>query len=1162
MTEQIAMSIATRIKEPPRAGDVTLRAAVEPGDVTNLVSERKELDGYFPQLQLPTDYPRLASQTFRSATRSVSISTSLSEAVKAMSEREGVAPFATLLAAFEALLYRYSGQADFALGAVAGHRCPETQKPTASFIYTVVLSAGLSGETCFRDLMRRAQCAVPRASSPANVPFEAAKQEPQSTPDPSHRPIPKVFFSLSPKSSVLGSDRALADTAAASCDLYAELTDGAEGIYGRIYYNADLFEAATIARMVGHWQMLLEGAVDDPGQRLSALPLLSEAEQRMLMEWNDTRTDYPAMCLHELIARQVERTPDAVAVAFDNEELSYRDLNSRANQLAHYLRRLGVGPDVLVGICLERSLAMVVGLLGILKAGGAYVPLDPEYPIERLIHMVEDSELKVLLTQGQLRSRVSQLPAQLICLDSLSNVLSQESFELCDSGATPENLAYVIYTSGSTGKPKGVQISHRSLVNFLASVRNKPGMTDSDILLAVTTISFDIAGLELYLPLTVGAQVVLASRETAVDGERLGEKLATCKASCMQATPATWRLLLESGWKGHKNLKILCGGEAVPRDLVNELKDKSSSIWNMYGPTETTIWSTIHEITASDGPVSIGRPIANTQIWILDKYLQPVPAGVPGELYIGGDGLARGYLNRPQLTAERFITDPFQDGKSGARLYRTGDLARWQPDGTIECLGRVDNQVKIRGFRIELGEIEAALSQHPAVSQNVVVARESVEGDKLLVAYIVPAQKPAPTINELRNLLKSSLPDYMIPSRFMFLEVLPLTPNRKVDRKALPMHEPIERTQRKGYVAPRNSLESQLAKIWESVLNVRPVGLRDNFFELGGHSLLVAKLLRRIEQGFGKKLSLASVFQAPTLERLASMLRNNSGLQWPPGVVPIQPGGSKPPFFCFGYGAGPVFLPLSRRLGSNQPVLGVDPTLLDTSRLPIPCAMEDIAAYIAKQIRKLQSDGPYYLGGVCGGGLMAYETASQLVAQGQRIALLALFEPHTAHHDYFVVHSTGFGPSWMKKRLKFHWENLRQLQSKETKAYIRDHMRERSRVLRAYLSTRFWNMFGVIRSQARNGRLRSIRNTLGLAYQTYRPRPFAGPVLLFQATRREPGSDWEREYWQQLASNLEVQEVPGCSNWLVRFFMEPSVEILADGICGYLPDQRRVGERG
>jgi amino acid adenylation domain-containing protein len=906
---------------------------------------------------------------------------------------------------------------------------------------------------------------------------------------------------------------------------------------------------------------LLRAMAADPDESLSKLPLLATAErEQLLVEWNDTYAEYPSQqCVHQLFEEQVVRTPDATAVVFESQELSYSELNARANRLAHHLLKLGVGPDSLVGICVQRSPDMIAGLLGIWKAGGAYVPLDPQYPLDRLSFMLEDSRLKVLIIEQSFRPKVSGYKGQLVYVDS--EAISREHSENCSGGAKPENLAYVIYTSGSTGKPKGVQICHQSLVNFLVSMRSSPGLAPEDTLLAVTTISFDIAALELYLPLIVGARLVLASRETAVDGYKLRETLATGAITVMQATPASWRLLLEAGWQGGTNFKILCGGEALPRDLAVELFKRGSSVWNMYGPTETTVWSTISRIVADDNPITIGKPIANTEVYVLDDHLEPVPVGVPGELYIGGTGVARGYLHRPELTTEKFVAHPFRDRESGARLYRTGDLARFRTNGELECLGRIDNQVKVRGFRIELEEIESVLAQYPGVRQSVVVAREDTPGDKRLVGYVVVHQAQSLGVDALREFLRQSLPDYMVPSQLEFLESLPLTPNGKVNRKALPKPRQSVVSQ-KEQVAPRNSIESQLLKIWESVLGIRTVGVRENFFELGGHSLLVAKLLRRIEHTFGKKLSMAAIFEAPTVEQQASVLSDTSALRWPSALAPIQPAGSRPPFFCFGFGAGPVFRTLAGRLGPDQPLVGVDPTLLEASQVPAPYRMEDIAAGLAKQMRELQPVGPYYLGGICGGGLVAYATATHLVAQAQQVALLALFEPHPSYHDYYVEHSNGFGRGRLKQRVKFHIKNLQLLEVKDAVAYMRDHIRERSRILFSILRGQFQRILSDLRPRGHKDRRRNIRNILGPAGQAYRPEPFSGQVALFQATHREPGGDWERQYWIELAPKLAIHEVPGYSNWIVRFFLEPNVEILASKLRAYLPGRRTPEAEG
>ena len=780
-------------------------------------------------------------------------------------------------------------------------------------------------------------------------------------------------------------------------------------------YNAEVLDKESVVEMQQGFTAFLQGIARDPQQRIVDFPILTQQDrQRVLVEWNATQANYPTeTCLHQLFEAQVERTPEAVAVIFEDQQLTYGELNRRANQLAHHLQQLGVKPEALVGLCVERSLDMVVGLLGILKAGGVYVPLDPAFPAERLAFMLEDSQAAVLVTQQHL---LAQLPApgtSVVCLDADATALAQHSEANPLSEVTSAQRAYVIYTSGSTGKPKGVQIPHRAVVNFLLSMRQQPGLSTEDVWLAITTLSFDIAALELFLPLIVGARLVVASRETVANGAALAETLKREQVTVMQATPVTWRLLLAAGWEGKADLKILCGGEALPLDLAQQLLTRAASLWNMYGPTETTIWSTLCKVEPGQEAISIGRPIANTEVYLLDAHLQPVPVGVPGELCIGGDGLARGYLNRPELTAERFIAHPFSN-EPGARLYRTSDLARYRPDGMIEHLGRLDFQVKLRGFRIELGEIEAVLSQHAAVRQAVVMAREDVPGNKRLVAYVVASQQPEPTSTELRGFLKEQLPDYMLPSAFVCLESLPQTPNGKVDRHALPAPELTRLTAEESFVAPTLRVHDQLISIWEELLEARPIGIRNNFFDLGGHSLLAARMINRIEQDFGKRLPFVTLFAEPTIEHLANALleeedtdprvlleQEESGSLVP--VVEVQAGGSRRPFFFLhGQNESDAYycFPLARELGADQPFYVLERYSFDG--LAVPPTLEAMAAAYLKSVRAVQPEGPYLLGGWCNGGLVAYEMARQLHAEGQAVDLLVLMDPG------FLVYPTSF----------------------------------------------------------------------------------------------------------------------------------------------------------
>ncbi len=567
--------------------------------------------------------------------------------------------------------------------------------------------------------------------------------------------------------------------------------------------------------------------------------------------------------VHRAIELQAARVPDRVAVVSATESLTYAELNARANRLARRLRSLGVGPEVLVGLCTGRSAAMVVGLLAILKAGGAYVPLDPTYPAERLRFMLEDAQLAILLTEERLRGQIPSSEARIICLDSQWEGNGEGCAGDVDGEARGSNLAYVIYTSGSTGRPKGVQVTHGALANLLQSMRGLLAIKEEDGLLAVTTLSFDIAALEIFLPLIVGARVELIERDVAADGARLSDRVNDPGITLLQATPATWRLLLEAGWRGKPTLQMLCGGEALPCALADRLLDKGARLWNVYGPTETTIWSSSWRVEPGKAPISIGRPIANTRLYVLDKRLRPVPVGVIGELFIGGAGLARGYRNRPGLTAERFIPDPFGTA-AGGRLYRTGDLARWRGDGTVECLGRIDHQVKIRGFRIELGEIEAALARHPAVREAAVAARPDATGELGLAAYVVTrdgAEASSPA--ELRRWLLDKIPEYMVPSAFVRLDALPLTPNGKVDRQALP--NPVEGVlaEAADFVPARGPVEATIAEIWAELLGASHIGVHDNFFERGGHSLLATQVISRLRDAFGVQIPLRRCLSLP-----------------------------------------------------------------------------------------------------------------------------------------------------------------------------------------------------------------------------------------------------------------------------------------------------------
>ena len=860
----------------------------------------QQLAGAPTILELPADRPRHPVQTYRGAYLRFELPGSLSQELNALSRREGVTLFMVLLAAFVTLLHRYTEQEDILVGTpIANRNRSEIEGLIGFFVNTLVLRAKLSPEISFLELVRQMREVTLGAYAHQDIPFEKLVDEFHPEREMSRSPLFQVMFALqnAPMGNVelpgLKLRLAAGDSGTSKFDLTMYLEESAGALIGAWEYSTDLFDETTIRRMTTHFRTLLESIVSDPQRLVRDLPLLPESErQQLLVEFNDTRTDFPqGLCLHQLFEEQAARTPESVALVFEDEEVSYHELNLRAEALAHHLRSLGVRPEVRVGILVERSVEMVVAVLGILKAGGAYVPLDPEYPAERLRFMLEDAEVSVLITQRRLVRSVTEHGARVCYLDDEAegSVWQKPEEELAREEATAENLAYVIYTSGSTGTPKGVAIAHRSIVNFLLSMCRTPGLSASDRLAAVATLAFDISILDLFLPLTVGGRVEVLSREIASDGHLLAARLAAGAASVLQATPATWRLLLSSGWSGSPQLKALCGGERLAEELAEEMIANTGEVWNMYGPTETTVWSSVSQVKA--GQVSLGGPIANMRFYVLDREMELVPVGVSGELYIGGEGVARGYLGRADLTADRFVPDPYGTQR-GARLYRTGDVVRRVGEGNLAYIGRADYQVKVRGHRVELGEIEAALREHATIRDVCVLLREDVPGDQRLVAYVVTEEQQSPTVSELRAFLQERLPDYMLPAVFMMLEALPISPNGKVDRRALPVPEQGRPDLEQGYVAPRTAIEEALAGIWSQVLGVEQVGVNDNFFELGGDSILTIQIVSKAKSA-GLDFAPKQLFQHQTVAELATVVKISTAVEAEQsnieGAVPLTP---------------------------------------------------------------------------------------------------------------------------------------------------------------------------------------------------------------------------------------------------------------------------------
>ncbi|RKH17383.1 amino acid adenylation domain-containing protein [Corallococcus sp. CA047B] len=836
-------------------------------------------------LELPADKPRPALMSSKGARKVMHLSSPLTQALKALGQREGRTLFVTLLSAFNVLLSRYTGQEDVVVGTpIAGRPRAEVEGLIGLFVNMLALRTDLSGKPSFRELMGRVHESTLDAYAHQDIPFERLVDALKPERHLSHTPMFQVMFVLqnAPMPALeapgLVMEAKPVDTGTTKYDLSLLLVDLPQGLRVIAEYSTDLFEPATAERLLAHYQTLLEAIVVQPDVSISRLPLLPDTERhRVLQEWNDTTVAHPPEAtLTSLIEAQVARTPDAVALEFEGTRLTYRELDARANQLAHALRKHGVGPEVRVGLCVERSLEMVVGLLGTLKAGGAYVPLDPGYPQERLGWMLEDARPPVLLVQERLLSRLPATDAKVVALDTGWEAIAREPTTAPAPLATPDSLAYIIFTSGSTGRPKGAMNAHGPVCNRLLWMQSAYRLTPADVVLQKTPFSFDVSVWEFFWPLMTGAKLVVAKPGGHQDPAYLTALITSASVTTLHFVPSMLQAFLEEpDVAGCTSLKrVVCSGEALPLELKEQCLRMlpGAGLHNLYGPTEAAVDVTFHACQPNDGrrSVPIGRPVDNTQIRILDAELQPVPQGAAGELYIGGVQVGRGYLARPSLTAERFIPDPYATAP-GARMYRTGDVARWLPDGEVEYLGRADFQVKIRGLRIELGEIEASLEKHPSVKQAVVLAREDRPGQKRLVAYVT-GRDAAPEAGALRAFLLERLPEYMVPSNVVVLERMPLSPNGKADRKALPAPELGGADPSRPFVAPGTAIEQQIAQAWKDLLHVERVGLDDPFFELGGNSLLALQLHRRLTAELGVKLALTDLFQYPTVRALATRL--------------------------------------------------------------------------------------------------------------------------------------------------------------------------------------------------------------------------------------------------------------------------------------------------
>jgi amino acid adenylation domain-containing protein len=1127
-------------------------------------------------LELPADRIRPAVRTAQASTLKRDLPEPLHLALKKTAGQQRTTLVVLLMAGLKTFLYRLTGQTDLVIGlGVAGQAITGQSCLVGHCVNLLPVRSRLEPGGSFQQNLAAVKKSVLDAFDHNQSTIGSILQEIKIPRSPGRPPLVEVIFNIDRDPGAVEFEGLKFECErnpkrALHFDLFFNFVEGPHSLYLECDYNTDLFDASTIKRWLGHLQTLLEAIVAAPTQSIDRLPVLSEIERHEItVRWNDTVTKYDDVeTLQNWFELRVENTPDALALSAEGQHLTYRELNRRTNQLAHHLKTLGVGPDVRVGVCAERSIEMVVALMGILKAGGCYMPLDPDYPSNRLALMVEDAQPPVILTQKALLARLPAHEVPTICLDSEWHRIAAEPDSNLGAQSTRNDAAYIIYTSGSTGKPKGVVNVHEAIVNRLQWMQDAYRLTSADRVLQKTPYSFDVSVWEFFWPLVTGASLVMARPGGHRDPEYLAQLIAHEKITTLHFVPSMLRLFLESAnLPKHSTIRqVFCSGEELGADLQRMFFAASDAeLHNLYGPTEAAVDVTYWACRRDDQRsfVPIGRPIANTQIYILDHNLSPVPIGVSGELHIGGIGLARGYLNRPELTAERFIPDVVGK-RNGARLYKTGDLSRYLPSGEIQYLGRIDHQVKIRGFRIELGEIGAVLAKHPGIKQCVVTAREDRPGEKTLVAYFEAQGIEAPETNDLRTYLKKELPEYMLPATFVRMDRLPLSPNGKVDTKALPAPEQRIGEGKEAFLAPRDSVEQVLTQLWAKVLKVNRVGLNDNFFELGGHSLLAVRIIVEIESIYGRRLPLATLLQAPTVGALAEVLRKEN---WTPSwssLVPLQPGGSKPPLFLIHSHGGNVleYYPLANHLDKDQPVYALQARGLD-GNIPKNRSLEEIASAYLKEIRTLQSEGPYFLGGFCFGGLVALEAAQQLQAAGQKVALVVMIQTTHPGVPAFAPGSSSANRWWHRaaKRIDLERNNLLQ----RGFGYFGDRLRRTRDVMQARTQIAFDKKMSNGNGQRRRASMAYILELLGMehdrAFVNYVPRPYNGDVLLFRASKQLPGLLADRSLgWKPvIKGHLEIRELPGHQQ---NILVEPRVVRLAQELQVRLHPHAEEAPRG
>jgi iturin family lipopeptide synthetase A len=1112
-----------------------------------------------PVLELPTNRPRPSKQTFSGASwKGMTLDPSLRDALKRLSQKNGCTLFMTLLAGYFTLLHRFTKQDDIVVG------IPVTVRPLKGgenlighCVNLVAVKSKIFAHLTFTEYLASIKNEVLEAYKHKDYPFGTLIQKLNPPRDASRSPLVTTLFNMDrplktvPKFFGLEIDLIPSPISHSKFEIYMSVFEVNDRLMMEIHYNSDLFDVSTIDRIAGNFQKLLENLVANPEQRLSSVALLTDAEYYTLVDQRNDIALYPSdKCIHSLFEEQVKRSSDSVAVVFKQQKLTYRQLNERANQLARHLQTLGVGAEVLVGICVERSLEMVVGLLGILKAGGAYVSLDPNYPTERLNYTLADGEIKVLLTQESLLSSFSSYPERVICLDTDWETIKQRSGHNLETNVGADNLAYVIYTSGSTGTPKGVTIEHKNVARLFAATQSWYQFNSNDVWTNFHSIAFDFSVWEIWGALFYGGRLVVVPHNVTRDPFAFYQLLCSERVTVLNQTPSAFTQLMAIEKRVDTPLKelslrlVIFGGEVLElqnlKPWFSKHGDRHPQLVNMYGITETTVHVTYRPLTINDLSNSgspIGRPLPDLQVYILDDNLQAVPIGVKGQMYVGGSGLARGYLNRQQLSWERFIPNLFDEGL-GKRLYKTGDLARYLPNGEIEYLGRIDHQVKIRGFRIELGEIEAVLNSHFQIQQAVVLATKDTSENKRLVAYVV-SEKETLSTHQLREFLQQQLPAYMIPSAFVVLDTLPLTLNGKIDRQALPDPDAVRPELQQAFVAPRDALEHQLTHIWQDVLGLQTIGVNDNFFDLGGHSLLALHLMGQINKQFAQNLPLTMLFQSPNIEQLANALRQLIVSQpWSP-LVKIQPYGSKKPFFCLpGSGGYVMYLRhLARYFSPDRPFYGLQARGLDGVQTP-HAKVEDMASDYIAAIQTIQPQGPYFLGGHSFGSFVAFEMALQLQKQGQEIALLAIFDtpapifgnqPVKREQDdvQYLIEIAAMVENYIGKNLSLSYDTLKSLKPNEQLNYLLERMKVVNFFPPEFGSEQLSGLLQVLKA---NNQTQYVPQSI-----------YSNRIVLFRAN--EEFRDELTMGWEQFCSKfIETHDIPGDH---ITMMTEPYIQVLA-----------------